>query len=142
MIEPVKWKSRFQLLAEEEIRTIHTASLRILEQTGLIMPLSRARQDQARDLGVRIEGERLDFPPHVVEAALKQAPRCYTLCARNPENDLLSKGRDGVWRLKKRLPKGTHRYKYIIDGEWLPDTYNANSASDDNGDVCSLITVR
>ncbi|KPK07877.1 MAG: hypothetical protein AMJ56_12625, partial [Anaerolineae bacterium SG8_19] len=75
MIKPVTWKSRFQLLTPAEIRIIHTASLKILEQTGLIMPLSRARQEQARDLGLRVEGNRLYFPPEVVETALRQAPR-------------------------------------------------------------------
>ena len=60
----------------------------------------------------------------------------------NPENDLLQKKNNGVWRLVKRLPRGTYRYKYIIDGEWTPDTYNRASASDDNGEICSVITVK
>ena len=99
MIKPVTWKSRFQLLTPAEIRIIHTASLKILEQTGLIMPLSRARQEQARDLGLRAEGNRLYFPPEVVETALRQAPRRYTLCARNPENDVILDGDHGYLSL-------------------------------------------
>jgi hypothetical protein len=59
----------------------------------------------------------------------------------NPENDLLEKGRDGVWRLRKRLYRGTHRYTYIIDGRWNADLFNEKSASDDNGRICSLIRI-
>ena len=60
----------------------------------------------------------------------------------NPENDLMKKGADGIWRLEKRLASGTYRYKYIIDGQWLPDTYNPDSASDSTGDICSVIRIK
>ena len=59
----------------------------------------------------------------------------------NPENDLLEKGGDGIWRLTKKITPGTYRYKYIVDGTWMPDTYNSSSASDDTGEVCSLISI-
>jgi 1,4-alpha-glucan branching enzyme len=60
----------------------------------------------------------------------------------NPENDLLRKGSDGIWRLEKRLASGTYRYKYVIDGQWLPDTFNPDSASDSTGDICSVIKIK
>jgi 1,4-alpha-glucan branching enzyme len=60
----------------------------------------------------------------------------------NPENDILNKGRDGIWRLKKRLPPGVYRYKYIIDGLWSPDIYNSKSGSDISGEICSIIEVK
>jgi 1,4-alpha-glucan branching enzyme len=60
----------------------------------------------------------------------------------NPEDDLLAKGRDGIWRVRKKLFPGVYRYKFIIDGEWLPDTYNSESASDDTGEVCSIIEIK
>ncbi len=60
----------------------------------------------------------------------------------NPENDLMRRGNDGIWRLEKRLARGIYRYKFIIDGEWLPDTYNPESGSDSTGDICSIIRVR
>ncbi len=59
----------------------------------------------------------------------------------NPENDMLEKGSDGVWRLKKRLYRGTYRYTFIIDGRWTADLYNEKSASDDNGKICSLLKI-
>lgn len=99
MIKPVKWKSHFELLTSTELQIIHQASLQIMERVGLIMPLSQARQEQAGDLGLRVKGEQIYFPPHVVEAALRNAPRHYTLCARNPENDLLIDGQHGYLSL-------------------------------------------
>lgn len=60
----------------------------------------------------------------------------------NPENDLMKRGDDGVWRLEKRLPRGEYRYKYIIDGKWQADVYNPLSASDNTGDICSVLRVK
>jgi trimethylamine--corrinoid protein Co-methyltransferase len=101
LIKPVKWKTRLELLSAEEVRGIHEASLRIMERIGLVMPLSAARQDQARDLGLRVDADtqRVYFPPHIVQAALKQAPRRYTLYARNPANDLVLDGETGYLTL-------------------------------------------
>ena len=59
----------------------------------------------------------------------------------NPENDLMKRGADGVWRVDKRLTSGEYRYKFIIDGEWVPDMFNPESSSDSTGDLCSLIRI-
>jgi len=101
LIKPVPWKTHLELLSPSEIQAIHEASLRIMERTGLVMPLSRERQDQAGDLGLRVDKEsrRIHFPPEIVEAALRKAPRSYTLCARDPENDILLDGRNGYLSL-------------------------------------------
>lgn len=60
----------------------------------------------------------------------------------NPEHDVMRRGTDGIWRLEKRLSAGTYRYKFIVDGEWLPDVYNPESASDSAGDICSIIKIQ
>jgi hypothetical protein len=62
--------------------------------------------------------------------------------AWNPENDLMKRGNNGIWSLEKRLPAGVYRYKFIIDGRWVPDTFNPDSASDNAGDLCSIIRVK
>jgi trimethylamine--corrinoid protein Co-methyltransferase len=66
-----------------------------------VMPLSQERRDQARDLGLILDEatDTLRFPSAVVEAALKQAPGRYTLCARNPENDFCLDGQHGYLSL-------------------------------------------
>ena len=60
----------------------------------------------------------------------------------NPENDLLQKGHDGVWRITKRLPRGQYRYRYLIDGEPAVDIYNEKSTADDAGDLCSMVRIK
>ncbi len=101
LIKPVQCKTRLELLSAQEVQAIHAASLKIMERTGLVMPLSQERRDQARDLGLILDEatDTLHFPPAVVEAALKQAPGSYTLCARNPENDFCLDGRHGYLSL-------------------------------------------
>jgi len=101
MIRPVRWKTRHELISGSEVQAIHEASLRVMERTGLEMPLSKKRQEQAQDLGLKIDrdGERIYFPPSIVEAAIRQAPRRYRLCARDPDNDLLIDGDHGYLAL-------------------------------------------
>ena len=60
----------------------------------------------------------------------------------NPEHDVMKRGGDGIWRLEKRLPAGVYRYKFIVDGEWVPDLFNPESASDSAGDICSIIKIK
>jgi trimethylamine--corrinoid protein Co-methyltransferase len=97
VIRPVVWKARHELIPAESIQRIHAASLHILEHIGLRMPLEARHLDQARDLGLQWDPteRRILFPPDRVEAALDRAPRQYTLCARNPANDVLLDGRHG-----------------------------------------------
>jgi len=60
----------------------------------------------------------------------------------NPENDLMVKDKDGIWRLTKKLSPGkTYRYKFYIDGEWEIDTFNENSGSSPLGELCSLLVL-
>ncbi len=59
----------------------------------------------------------------------------------NPENDLLRRGEDSIWRLKKRLAPGEYRYKFVVDGRWEVDYFNGQSAADETGGVCSLLRV-
>lgn len=60
----------------------------------------------------------------------------------NPEHDIMKRGADGIWRLEKRLSAGTYRYKFIVDGEWIPDLFNPESSSDSAGDICSIVKIK
>lgn len=96
MIKPVQWTTRLELLPGQTILDLHRASLKIMERTGLIMPLNRQRQEQACDLGLRLDrAGRIRFPPELVEEALKKAPPHYTLYARNPDHDVFLDGQHG-----------------------------------------------
>lgn len=90
-----------EVLTTKEINTVHEASLHILEKTGILMPLDNPRYDRLQDLGAKVdrENKRVYFPPNVIEDALKKAPSNYTLCARDPENDLPLDGEHGYLTL-------------------------------------------
>jgi 1,4-alpha-glucan branching enzyme len=60
----------------------------------------------------------------------------------NTSADPLSKQSDGTWTLTKKLPTGTHEYKFVVNGTtWKQDEANPNSKDDGYGGKNSLVTV-
>ena len=57
----------------------------------------------------------------------------------NPESDRMTK-RNGSFRKKIKLAGGEHQYKFVVDGEWIPDP---SAAQVDNGigSVNSLVHI-
>jgi 1,4-alpha-glucan branching enzyme len=49
--------------------------------------------------------------------------------------------RGGRFVKRMRLPRGTHQYKFIVDGEWIPDPAAETQAWNDFGSHNSVITV-
>lgn len=53
----------------------------------------------------------------------------------------MTKGADGVWTTALDVPAGSHRYKFVIDGEkWVTDP-TAKSEGDGNGNINSVLLV-
>jgi len=64
----------FRLLTTDQLQQVHQATLRVLEQTGVVFEHPRAVEILA-GIGCKAQdGMRVRFPPHVVEEALKKAP--------------------------------------------------------------------
>ena len=61
--------ARLSVLSQEQRLAIHAASLRILERTGMEVPVAEARALLA-DAGGRVEGERVRIPERLVQQAL------------------------------------------------------------------------
>jgi hypothetical protein len=57
------------------------------------------------------------------------------------KKDLMMKKVDGGWNLPLYLVEGTHAYKFIVDGKWIPDPANSNSRKDANGNINSFIGI-
>ena len=74
-------------LTPEDIEKIKTASLEILEHTGVIIAHDYAREVLGA-AGARAEGDRIYFPPKLVMEAIAKAPRQFTIYARNPKNNI------------------------------------------------------
>ena len=99
-IKAVEYAKIVDLLEHQQVLAIHEASLHILNNIGIKMPHPRVQSILA-DAGARVDRQknRVFFPPALVEKALKTAPRNYTLCARDSNNDLPLDGRHGYLTL-------------------------------------------
>ena len=99
-VRPVRYADKLDLLKAGQVETIHRASLQILEKVGIRMPHPGVLQILA-EAGARVDRSNnlVYFPAGLVEAALKKAPPTYTLCARDPVNDLPVDGTCGYLSL-------------------------------------------
>ncbi len=48
---------------------------------------------------------------------------------------------DGTWVLALDLGEGSYQYKFVVDGTWMADPANANTADDGFGGQNSLLTI-
>jgi trimethylamine--corrinoid protein Co-methyltransferase len=82
-------KLSLDILSLEEIRRLHTASLDVIESTGIRFPSKRALDIwEAHGAKVDFNTSIVKAPGHLIEDALKLAPPKYSLAARNPGQDL------------------------------------------------------
>jgi trimethylamine--corrinoid protein Co-methyltransferase len=100
-----------QPLSPEELEQIHAASLRLLENTGLVIRdgeiLSLLEQAGCR---VEVTRDLAKMPASLVRDAVAQSPRIVTLCGRESRHDLSL----GDGRAYARTPGGATR---ILDPE-------------------------
>lgn len=79
---------QYKPLTEEQVRTIHEASLTVLEQTGI-----RVEHEEAlglfRSAGAHVNGNHVHIPRAMVEDAVAQAASEVLLAGRDPAHDLL-----------------------------------------------------
>ncbi|MEL6239848.1 MAG: trimethylamine methyltransferase family protein [Pseudomonadota bacterium] len=76
------------IFSDDEIASMHEASLRTLEELGIKVLLSEARR-LYRQGGARVEGEMVFIGREIVEAALTSAPRSITCRAGARDRDVL-----------------------------------------------------
>lgn len=77
------------LVSDDQLETIHQASLRVLEEIGLdvLYPEARALLKEA-GAELSADSDRIRIPPALVEQALASVPSELTLNARNPDHSL------------------------------------------------------
>ncbi len=99
-IKPLKFKTKLDLMDQQQVMAIDQASRYILEKVGIRMPLPAAL-DLLEAAGAKTDRSRglVYFPPDLVDWAIKKAPAHFTLYARDPENDLLLDGKQGFLTL-------------------------------------------
>jgi len=78
-----------EILSDQEIESIHRATLHVLESTGVRFESKRALKF-FEEAGCRVDHEemRVRFPPSLVEECLRNCPSSVTIKARDPRNTL------------------------------------------------------
>jgi len=87
---------RFGILTKTQIEKVHETSLQILEQIGVDFSYPPALKVLKKG-GAKVDGERVFFPPKLIEGQIKKAPSRFTLYARNPENNVVIGARHMVF---------------------------------------------
>ncbi len=84
---------RIQPPPASEIEAIHAASLRVLEEVGVVFPDREARELlAAAGADVHADSGLVKFPARLVEEALTSAPRDVLLAGRDPARDVRCDG--------------------------------------------------
>ncbi len=80
---------KLQILSDEDVQRIHTATLDVIENVGVRFPSKRAL-DIWEEHGATVDREKsiVKAPGALIEQAIAQCPPAYSLAARNPDQDL------------------------------------------------------
>jgi len=96
--------SSFRVLSDEQLGQIHSASLQILESTG-VRVCDGEVLDLLRDAGCSVgDGDVVRFPAEVVEEAVEQAPSRIVLSHRSGDAQLLLEGPRSYFGTGSDLP--------------------------------------
>jgi len=87
---------RFGILTKTQVEKVNEASLQILEQVGVDFSYPPALE-VLKKAGAKVEGERVFFSAKLVAEQIKNAPRQFTIYARNPEKNVIIGGRHMVF---------------------------------------------
>ena len=88
-LEPIVPAYRLRILTDEQLGQLKSATLEILEETGIHCPSEKALNIYAEH-GAQVDFENriVRLPADVVLDSLSYAPRFYTMGARSPAHDL------------------------------------------------------
>jgi trimethylamine--corrinoid protein Co-methyltransferase len=84
------------IVSDDEIESIHRASLQVLSEIGMDFTLAEAR-DILKKAGAKIDGDRVRFDPAMVEELIRTAPSQFTFHARNAVNTVVIGGNNMVF---------------------------------------------
>jgi len=93
-LQPIIPAYHVRILVDEQLAQFKSATLEILEETGIHCPSERTREIYAsHGAMVNHETQIVRIPPDVVLNAMSKAPRFYTMGARSPEHDIYLDGK-------------------------------------------------
>lgn len=98
-----------QVLTQSQIQQVHRATLELLRRTGV-----QVRSSEVLDLmakaGCWVDGDRVRIPPHLIDWALRQAPKRVVLCDRNGQPAMELEGSKSYYGTGSDTP-------FVIDAE-------------------------
>lgn len=117
-----------KVISEEEVKKIYCGALEVLEKTGVYFEDPNMAK-LLHECGCTIDAQkqRVRFPAHIVETAVKKCAREFTVKARNPAYNLLFNG--------SRVYFASHSAPYLID----PDSGQRKKPS--LKDISDIITI-
>jgi len=136
---------RIQPPPESELEAIHAASLRVLEEVGVVFPDREARELLAgAGADVHADSGLVKIPRRLVEEALTSAPRDVLLAGRDPARDVRCDGSDtfltldgtGAYTLDHR--SGERRASTLQD---LADACRVADAAPEVGVVWNIVSA-
>ena len=78
---------KLEVLSQKEVELIHQKALDVLEKVGVTVYEPKA-VELLGDMGARIEGKKVYFPPSLVERSIEKAPKKFKLFARNEKHNV------------------------------------------------------
>ncbi len=88
-LQPIVPSYRMRILSDAQLEKLQSATLEILEKTGIHCPSEKALKIYAEHgAQVDFKSQIVKFPPGVVLEAMSHAPRYYTMGARSPAHDI------------------------------------------------------
>lgn len=126
------------------------------ELAGTIVRFGRDDEGRVTTLTFVYEGEpytarRVELPPPSLKGnttfRLKGYPEASLVVLTGTFNDwnqsqLLFAREGDAWVCRVELDPGVYRYKFVVDGDWLLDPSNPDTAEDEAGNVNNVIEVK
>lgn len=84
----LRYQPKLRMLSEKQVEQVHSATLEVLERTGVKLTHPRAR-DMLSGAGARITGDRVRFPAWMVEDAIRKAPPRVVLGRRDGDRSVV-----------------------------------------------------
>jgi trimethylamine--corrinoid protein Co-methyltransferase len=110
----------FRVFTEEALDAIHSASLEVLEKTGIKIVHGERILKTLKDNGCTVDFEKgiVLFPSYLVEEAVKKTPKTFLSYGRNPKCDYKLDGRHIYFTTDTETTSTVD----LSTGEWRPST--------------------
>lgn len=103
-------RPKLRMLTEMQIKKIHSASLRILEETGVVFHEPEA-VELLHGAGAKVEGKnRVRIPPYLVEEAIRSAPKRVTIWSRDGKRAMDLEGQNAYFGTGSDTPNTVDPY--------------------------------